>query len=78
MYLYFFLWGSRDVICELAHRKKQAFRMAVAVAKARLPAETPLIRELYREWAAASAANGRTALAARCHAAAGDNAAGYR
>ena len=57
-------------------RKKGAFRMAVAVAKARLPAETPLVRELYREWAAASAANGRTALAARCHAAAGDDAAG--
>ena len=39
---------------------------------ARFPEETPLIRELYREWALASAANGKTALAARCHAAAGD------
>ena len=30
------------------------------------------MRELYREWALASAATGKTALAARCHAAAGD------
>ena len=40
--------------------------------RARFPKETPLIRELYREWAAAAGANGKTALSARCHAAAGD------
>ncbi|XP_029956587.1 gem-associated protein 5 isoform X2 [Salarias fasciatus] len=52
-------------------RSHKLYREAVALAKARLPPEDPVLKELFTSWAAALEKDGHLSAAAKCHLAAG-------
>uniref|UniRef100_A0A671U1A3 Gem nuclear organelle associated protein 5 n=1 Tax=Sparus aurata TaxID=8175 RepID=A0A671U1A3_SPAAU len=52
-------------------RSHKLYREAIALVKARLPAEDPVLKELYTCWAAVLEKDGHFSAAAKCHLAAG-------
>ncbi|AWO99551.1 putative gem-associated protein 5 [Scophthalmus maximus] len=52
-------------------RSHKLYREAIALAKARLPADEPVLKELYSCWAAVLEKDGHFSSAAKCHLAAG-------
>ncbi|XP_051793903.1 gem-associated protein 5 isoform X2 [Acanthochromis polyacanthus] len=52
-------------------RSHKLYREAIALVKARLPADEPVLKELYSSWAAALEKDGHFSAAAKCYLAAG-------
>ncbi|XP_070699947.1 gem-associated protein 5 [Pempheris klunzingeri] len=54
-------------------RSHKLYREAIALVKARLPADEPVLRELYTSWAAVLEKDGHFSAAAKCYLAAGSS-----